>query len=115
MNFDDAIKAHAQWKIKLSLYIKKPDGSLVANEIAKDNLCELGKWIHESMNKYSSNDVFNRLKETHSNFHKCAAQIVTDADHGKNRSEETALGSNSEYATLSTDIVQDIMNMRKEI
>lgn len=114
MNFDDAIKAHAQWKMKLMLYLKNPNGSLNANEVAQDNQCELGKWIYASAGKYSS-DTFKLLKETHNDFHKCAAKIIIDADSGKNRSEEIALGSNSEYATLSSDIVQNIMAMKKEI
>ncbi len=46
MNFDQAISAHVQWKSKLAAYIAKPDHSLHAEIIAKDDQCELGKWIH---------------------------------------------------------------------
>ena len=43
MNFDDAIQAHSAWKMKLTLYIAKPDKSLNHNVVCKDNVCDLGK------------------------------------------------------------------------
>jgi hypothetical protein len=34
MNIDEAIQAHAAWKVKLSTYLGKKDGSLKAAEAA---------------------------------------------------------------------------------
>lgn len=36
MDFDGAIKAHSDWKMKLSTYLRKPDGSFFA--IASTNV-----------------------------------------------------------------------------
>ncbi len=33
MDFDGAIAAHSSWKMKLSLYLKHPDGSLNVLEV----------------------------------------------------------------------------------
>ena len=46
MNFEDAIRSHTNWKIKLKEYISKRDGSLNHTEVSKDNCCDLGKWIY---------------------------------------------------------------------
>lgn len=46
MNFDDAIKAHAAWKMKIRAYIDKPDHSIKAEEIETDCRCDLDRWIH---------------------------------------------------------------------
>ena len=46
MNFDDAIQVHAAWKIKLSAYLRKCDGSLKAADVRVDNRCALGQWLY---------------------------------------------------------------------
>lgn len=114
MDFDEAIKAHSAWKIKLSNYLKKPDGSLKANEIQMDNKCALGQWIYGEGAKFSSLPEYNTLKQEHAKFHKAAAQVVTKADSGQNTLEETALGSKSEFAAASSAVVAAIMGIRRK-
>ena len=115
MNFDKALQAHASWKMKLSGYIMKPDQSLKVEEIAPDNLCELGIWIHENTDKYKSLPEYVELKTCHAKFHKCAADVVQRADNGEDLSGELTLGGKSDYATLSSDIVRVIMALRSKI
>lgn len=45
MNFDEAIRAHSDWKMKFNIYLSKPDGSINPQDLANDNLCALGKWL----------------------------------------------------------------------
>lgn len=114
MNFDDAIKAHASWKMKLKLYIQKPDGSLSSEVVSKDNLCELGKWIYgEGEIKYGKHPEFSSLKKNHTLFHKCAANVIKKVDSGENVSEDIALGSSSEFSNASTAITTSIMKIRQ--
>jgi len=42
MNFDDAIKIHTMWKMKLDQYLSKPDKSLGAADVETDCKCQLG-------------------------------------------------------------------------
>ena len=42
MDLDNAISVHVQWKSKLTAFIARPDNSLNADSVAKDNQCELG-------------------------------------------------------------------------
>lgn len=112
MNFDEAIKAHASWKIKLQAYLNKPDGSLKPLEIQVDNKCDLGKWIYGEGAKHSALPEFSVLKTEHAKFHKAAAAVVTKADHGQNVSEEVALGSKSDFGNASSSVVSAIMKMK---
>lgn len=114
MNFDDAIKAHSAWKIKLSTYLRKPDGSLKAAEIEPDNKCALGQWIHGEGATHASLPEFTTLKSEHIKFHKAAAEVVRKADSGKDTSEETALGGKSEFSTTSQAVITAIMVMKRK-
>lgn len=112
MDFDAAIKAHSDWKMKLSTYLRKPDGSLKVAEVCLDNKCPLGQWIHGEGSKWSTLPEYSLLKTEHAKFHKCAGDIIKKADSGENTSEDIALGSKSEFATASTNVVLAIMKMK---
>ena len=116
MNFDEAIHAHAGWKLKLGLYLNKPDRSLTAEQVGRDERCDLGKWIHgEGGERYGNADEFARLKEQHRRFHHAAADIIRKADAGWNVSEEIALGAKSEYAVASNAIVTALPEMKMQV
>ncbi|GIL16977.1 MAG: hypothetical protein BroJett040_07280 [Oligoflexia bacterium] len=115
MNFDEAVKAHSEWKTKLSHYIRKPDGSLKAADVGVDNKCTLGQWIYGEGSAHSSLPEYGTLKAEHAKFHKCAASIITRADKGENVTEEVMLGSKSEYAACSSHVVAAIMAMKAKV
>lgn len=114
MDFDEAIKAHSAWKMKLSNYLKKPDGSLKAADIQVDNKCILGQWIYGEGSKWNSLAEYATLKSEHAKFHRAAADIVRKADSGQSTSEETALGAKSEFGLTSNSVVAAIMSMRRK-
>ena len=115
MDFDQAIKAHTDWKAKLSAYLRKPDGSLKAADIQVDNRCDLGKWIHGDGSKFASVDGFGELKSEHAKFHVAAAEVVKKADAGKSTSEDTALGSQSPFSVASNNVIKLIMAIRRKV
>ncbi len=114
MDFDEAIKAHTAWKLKLSGYLRSPDGSLKAADIRLDNKCPLGQWIHGEGAKHSALPEFGTLKSEHAKFHVAAADVVTKADAGQNTSEDVALGSQSAFAKASQSVVTAIMSIRRK-
>lgn len=113
MYFDEAIKAHSAWKLKLSNYIRKPDGSLKADEVQSDHKCDLGKWIHGEGMKHKSLADYKTLRDQHATFHKAAADVIRRADSGKSVTEEIAVGSNSDFGKASQAVVLAIMNMKR--
>jgi hypothetical protein len=113
MNFEQAISAHVQWKTKLASYIAKPDKSLNADTVAKDDQCELGKWICSEGQKFAKLPEFQRLAADHTRFHAAAADVVRKANAGQHMSEEIALGAKSDYAAASNAVVTALMQMKK--
>ena len=114
MDFDGAIKAHAEWKMKLTTYIKKPDGTLKADVVCQDDQCALGKWLYGEGAGHSSIPEFGELKSTHALFHKAAADLIRKADAGTKVDGEVALGANSDYAKISSKVTLLIMTMKSK-
>lgn len=115
MDFDDAIKAHSAWKMKLAAYLRKPDGSLKSVDVQVDHKCTLGQWIYGEGAKFANLPEFAELKKEHARFHKAAAEIIDKADSGADTSEDTALGSKSEFGSASSKVVTAIMSMKKKM
>jgi hypothetical protein len=114
VNFDDAINAHTAWKMKLSLYLRKADGSLKPNQIEPDNQCPLGQWIYGEGAKHAHMPEFVTLKSEHAKFHKAAADVVRKADAGQSVAEEMAIGSKTAFGTSSSAVIQAIMAMKRK-
>ncbi|MDR3709340.1 MAG: CZB domain-containing protein [Capsulimonadaceae bacterium] len=114
MNFDEAIQAHSAWKMKLSRYLRAPDGSIKAADIQPDCNCALGKWIYGDGKKWNTLSEYGTLRTEHARFHQEAARIVSKADTGKAVSEELYLGANSEFAKTSGAVVKAIMDIRRK-
>jgi len=112
MNFDEAIAAHSAWKRILSDYLVKHDGSLKPQEVSVDNKCPLGQWIHGEGLQYSKLPEYATLKSEHARFHKITADVVRRADSGESVTEETALGSKSEFRAASAAVVSAIVQMK---
>lgn len=115
MNFEDAIKAHAEWKIKLGSYLKKPDGSLNPSVVEKDNQCELGKWIYGEGTKFRSLAEYTALKTDHAQFHQCAGAVIRKIDAKAGVSEDSLLGMNSEYSKASGKVLRAIKALQAAI
>lgn len=77
-DFDAAISAHVDWKMKLSKYLGHPDGSLDHKKVCLDNACSLGKWLYGSGAEYKETDpkVYESLRQSHAEFHKTAGEII---------------------------------------
>jgi methyl-accepting chemotaxis protein len=112
MNFDDAIVAHTEWKMRLSRYVRKPDGTYTAGEVGRDDKCRLGKWIYgEGRERFGSLPEYSLLLTQHAEFHKKAAEIIQKADSGRTISDEEFTVA-SDYGRLSTAVINAIRAMR---
>ena len=113
-DFDKAVRAHSDWKMKLGAYIRRPDQTLRAVEVARDDLCELGCWIHGPGRDLAGSSEYTRLKSAHADFHRAAADIVRRADAGEAVSEDIALSATSPYSHASANVVQAITAMKRK-
>lgn len=113
MNFDDAIKAHSDWKLKLQRYLKFPDQTIDVNNLSKDNVCALGCWLYGEGSSFRHLPEYDKLKQEHAAFHQAAADIVRRKDTGENVLADIALGSNSPFAKHSENVVSLLLVMKK--
>ena len=115
MNFDEAIQVHADWKIRLSTYLRKNDGSLKAAEARVDNRCALGRWLYGEGKKYSSEAEYQILVGEHARFHRAAGEVVDKANSGQETNVESILHSESEYGIASRNVVKAIMDLKRKV
>lgn len=113
MDFSQAIAAHAEWKIKLRLYLNG-QGHLDPATICQDNQCVLGQWIYGEGTQFAHLSEYENLKATHAHFHRCAAGVVELIDRGDTNTATQALMAGSEFATLSTAITMSLMKLKRE-
>lgn len=114
MDLNDAVLAHTKWKIRLKSFISgKGEEVLKADQVGKDNLCELGKWIHGEGRSLADHDEYQRLKQVHASFHQCAGKIVALAGSGKSGDAEKMLAPDGEFTKLSMSVVNAINECKK--
>lgn len=116
MDFESAIQAHSNWKMKLKNYLAKPDGSIDVNQLSKDNVCPLGCWLHggESQ-KFKHLEDFKKLMTSHGAFHKAAADIVRRKDRGEEIAADIALGGDAPFSKYSKEVVSLLMSLKRQM
>lgn len=82
VNYLKAADAHLAWVGELwdDLMHRAP---LDAPAVGRDDLCDLGKWLHGEGQRYRDLDGFQALEALHRDFHRCAAHSVELAQAGK--------------------------------
>lgn len=105
IDFNETILRHSEWKLRLAEYMRKPDGSLDPDWLARDDQCELGKWMLGKGRAYASFEEFEELTRLHRAFHRTAADLVHRANIGEDILPDLQRGSGSEYDLASAGIV----------
>lgn len=111
MDFDDAIRAHVDWKLRLRMFLADQGEGLSSDVAARDNVCELGQWLYGEGAKYAADPSYAELKAAHARFHKVAAEVVGAAEGGDKRGAEARLES-ADYSKASSAFVAAIIRMR---
>ena len=115
MNFDEAIRAHAAWKAKLSTYLRKKDESLKAAEARSDNRCALGQWLYGEGEKYSSTTEYQTLISEHARFPRAAGDVIDKANSGKELNAEPILNFSCEYGIALRNVVKRSMDLKRKV
>lgn len=116
-DFNAAISAHIDWKMKLSKYLQKPDGSLDHNKVCLDNACVLGKWIYGDGQSFATINpsLFESVKVSHATFHKTAGEIIRLINLGEKHKAEMMFGASGPYISVSEKTVSLIREMKNEV
>jgi len=103
-DFDSAIEAHRQWKVRLRKAIAD-HAQLDADKICKDDGCLLGQWLHGTGGqRWSGQPGFIALLDTHAEFHRVAGSVARQINAGASTEAERLLGSGSRFAQVSTQV-----------
>jgi hypothetical protein len=114
MDLDNAISKHAQWKIQLRSAIYKQE-ALHAENIAQDNLCELGKWLHgDGKEKFGSLTSYYTCVVTHAAFHTEASRVATVINAKRFAEAEAMLEGGKPYALASSAVMSAILALKAE-
>lgn len=114
MDLSEAMKAHAEWKIKFRNAISKKDTVDVAT-ISADNCCALGKWLHgDGKIKFGQMKSHADCVAQHVLFHQEAGKVAQTIN-AKNYAEAAAMISPSTpFFTASNNVVVAIGTLKRE-
>ena len=103
-NFDTAIEAHRQWKVKLRTAIANRE-RLDADTICRDDRCPLGQWLHgEGGRRWGHSPGFVSLIDGHRRFHEAAGAVAREINAGRYDEAERLLRSGTDFAHASTEV-----------
>jgi len=103
-DFDKAIDAHRQWKVKLRKAIAGHE-QLDSETLCRDDRCPLGQWIHGPGGAtWGSRPTFVDLMAKHAEFHQTAGAVAIQINAGQYAQAERLIGSGSKFAQVSTEV-----------
>jgi methyl-accepting chemotaxis protein len=114
MDLDNAIGKHAEWKLKFRSAISKQE-TMETQTIAKDNCCDLGKWLHgEGKQKFGKLSSYNGCLTKHAAFHVEAGKVAVAINAKQYAEAEAMLNAGTIYAATSNAVGTAIMRLKKE-
>jgi hypothetical protein len=116
VNWDDAVKTHTAWKMKLLTYIRDPGKKIDAAAVGVDNRCSLGVWLHgEGKQKLAALPEFETLIAEHARFHQAVGSVVEQVNAGKTVPDQSVLGWESDFAASSRSVVTTITALKRKV
>ncbi|MFN3830154.1 MAG: methyl-accepting chemotaxis protein [Tepidimonas ignava] len=114
-DFDAAIKAHQQWRIKLRNAILKGDKLDVAT-IRRDDCCAVGKWIYGAGGqRYGSLPLFTTLVEQHRKFHQETGHIAELVNAGKTEEANRLMQGESAFIRAGRAVVATLQQLKAAV
>lgn len=114
MDLEQAIHKHGEWKVKFRTALGRHE-TFDAATIAKDNCCELGKWLYgEAKTRWSALPAYRSCVAKHAEFHTQAARVAQAINAKKYPEAEALLGPGSAYSSASQDVVVAIAQLKRE-
>ncbi len=112
LDFDKVISAHAQWKTKFRAAISRKE-QLKAADIARDDLCELGKWIYSCGAAKTGNGLFTQLMTEHKQFHRCAGDVAHAINQQQYTQAEKMIANQSKFADASNVVIATLGRLKR--
>jgi hypothetical protein len=115
MNYDQMILAHSKWKTRLKQAIQGQE-QVDVQVAAKDDQCELGKWIHGEGKKHANLSAYNDLKTKHARFHASIPGVVNAARSSTPAEALELLDPvKGEFGRASSDCINAITALKRSL
>lgn len=112
LDFDTAIAAHENWKLRLRSFLEGTSTEkFIAEEICFDDRCDLGKWIYSTgRTQLGTFPGFTALMGHHKMFHYAASNVVALAQVGK--IDEAGKILEMQFSQHSSEVVRELQILR---
>lgn len=110
-NVDEAISAHLNWVARFLAAIKSGE-KFDTETVARNDRCELGKFIHTISHQHMSDPVIQRLEGTHDNFHLIASEIAGLINEEHPDAARVLLSSNGKFYLASRQVILALEDFR---
>jgi len=115
LDIDKVIAAHAQWKTKFRAAITRKE-QLNATDIGRDDLCELGRWIHGTGKIRLGQDAgFVQLLNEHRQFHHCAGAVARTINQRRWEQALQMIEGQSEFGHASQQVTATLSRMKAQV
>ncbi|MFN4103769.1 MAG: methyl-accepting chemotaxis protein [Tepidimonas sp.] len=115
LDFDAAIKAHQQWRIKLRNAILRGEKLDVAT-IRRDDCCAVGKWIYGAGGRQWGNlPLFSTLVEQYKKFHQEIGHIAEMVNAGKTEEANRLLSGGSAFIRAGRAVVDTLQKLKAAV
>jgi len=113
IDLDSAVKAHADWKLKLRNASAAHD-TLDAATVSRDDCCVLGKWLHGAGRpSYGHLPQFSQLLDRHASFHQEAGRVATTINQGRYDQAKAMLGAGTPFSDASNAVGVAMKKLRE--
>jgi hypothetical protein len=113
--FDKWIEAHRNWRMRLRDFVEGTSTeTLDPSIIDRDNVCDLGQWIHGAKASMAGYAPFAELLQLHAQFHKTAANVVRTCAAGDKTRAAKLIDTDSEFMRLSSKVVGAIGKVARD-
>jgi len=112
VNLFDALSTHLAWKPRLHDYVEGNTSEYLDTDVvARDDGCELGRWIRDNHTAMKELPEFVKVGEVHADFHRCLAEVAGLANRGSIPAAHAAL--QGEFAHVAALLVKAITKLNK--
>lgn len=114
MNFDAALEAHADWRMKFRLAIAAR-AQMDEAVIGADHACALGQWLHgEGRQTHGALSQYDDCVRRHTQFHREAGKVAAAINRGNYAIAALMIGDDTDYGRASRDVGAAIMALKRD-
>ena len=109
---DDAIAAHAMWKLRIDNAMKGKDEDFDLSVAGDNHACAFGKWLDSEKDHLKKEKLYDQVFELHAQVHQQIASILSLVRQGEKAKAAEAMGIDSVYRDVSARLVRTLMHWK---